>query len=148
MEEFSEALFEEMEVSTEAEDIETLEGSRNKAEKLLLLLTRLRDFISTHKFKNIKEEIYFFKVIKPKFLSELIYARKMFQLLSNLPVGLKQDRNAYFIKKLLSIQKYIEINRDLLTYYRCNSPVLDEIYFTRKPADLWLSLTGGRLYRS
>ncbi len=141
VEEFSKSLFEEMETLTAEEDIETIEGAKNVSVIMLRLIEKLRMFISNYQFENTGEEIQFFKIIKPKFFTELFYTQNIFKIVSNLPVGLSEDKNEYFITELSGIQKYIESNKDFLLYYRSGSCLFDEIYFVRKPPDLWLSLT-------
>lgn len=141
VEEFSKGLYQEMETLTEGEDTESMEGARNVSGIMLQLIDRLRGFISNYHFENINEEIHFFKNIKPKFFTRLLYARKIFEILSGLPLGLLQQTNAYYLKKLSGVQKYIDSNKDFILYYRCNSAILDEIYFVRRTPDLWQSLT-------
>ena len=58
------------------------------------------------------EEINFFRNIKPKFLSKLIYYRKIFDIESSLPVGLSSDINAYYLHVLDTIKNYIESNKE------------------------------------
>ncbi|MGO5243596.1 hypothetical protein ACTQ2R_13785 [Hallella faecis] len=49
--------------------------------QIILLLeqgfSELKEIVSFYKFKSEMDEIFFFKIIKPKFFSKLIYYRKV-----------------------------------------------------------------------
>ena len=140
IEEFSKQIYEEMETLTEVESDNSMEAARRLYFIILKTIIKLRDFFIKYRFESKSEEINFFRNIKPKFLSKLIYYRKIFDIESNLPVGLSADINAYYLNVLDTIKNYIESNKDFFTYYRSHSSLLDEIYFVRKEPDLWLSL--------
>jgi hypothetical protein len=140
IEEFSKHIYEEMETLTEAESDNSMEAARRLYFIILKTITKLRDFFIEYRFENKNEEINFFRNIKPKFLSKLIYYRKIFDIESSLPVGLSADIIAYYLHVLDTIKNYIESNKEFFTYYRSHSSLLDEIYFVRKEPDLWLSL--------
>ena len=141
LEEFSKSLLEEMESVNATEDIETIEGAKNISVTMLGLAEKLRIFISEYHFEDTGKELHFFKNIKPKFFITLFYAQKVFAILSSLPVV--SDKNVYYEQELLSVQKYLDTNKDLLIYYRSGSVIFDDIYFVRRTPDLWLSLTAG-----
>lgn len=116
-----------------------LDSSRELYLKIIPLIKSLKQFIIKYKFENKNEEIHFFKNIKPKFLSKLVYYQKIFNIQSRLPIGMRSDINSYYLKQLESINNYFNDNQDFIRYYKSNSTLLDEIYFTRKEPDLWLS---------
>ena len=139
---FSDGLYAEIEkILPEDSDGNMLEGSRKLSSGIQEIITRLRSFILAYRFEDTKEEIYFFKYIKPKFLSRLVYYQKIFEIRSNLPVGMVADINAYYTAEFNKLKQYIDANKELLIYYRTGSTLLDEIYFTRKAPELWLSIT-------
>ena len=140
IEEFSKHIYEEMETLTGAESDNSMEAARRLYFIILKTIIKLRDFFIEYRFESKSEEINFFRNIKPKFLSKLIYYRKIFDIESSLPVGLSADINAYYLNVLDTIKNYIDSNKDFFTYYRSHSSLLDEIYFVRKEPDLWLSL--------
>lgn len=137
---FSKSLYENMETALNAGDSDTPETLRDLYFIALKAITKLRAYVSEHAFANTKDEINFFKNIKPKFLSTLIYYRKMFDIQSKLPVALPVDVTAYYLNELRNIKGFMESNTELLTYYRSGSSLLDEIYFVRQTPDLWLTL--------
>lgn len=63
-----------------------------KAQKSIIcvkdILSKLRAFIVSYTFKNEEEEIYFFKVIKPEIVSQLIYHVKINNFESKRPLGM------------------------------------------------------------
>lgn len=52
--------------------------------QIILLLeqgfSELKEIVSFYKFKSEMDEIFFFKIIKPKFFSKLIYYRKVYNI--------------------------------------------------------------------
>jgi len=139
--EFSTKLYEEMVlIIGEEKDNYSLERARDASLIIIDMITRLRTFMNSYRFKNKIAEINFFKSIKPKFQSNLIYYQKLFEIFSFLPVGMENEVHAYYQQHLNIARNYFERHKDILTYYKSGSHALDEIYFlTRKP-DLWLLL--------
>ncbi len=140
IEEFSNNLYEEMEILMQTGIDNSLEATGELYFSILKAITKLREFAMRYRFENKNEEINYFRNVKPKFLSKLIYYRQIFVIKSNVPVGLSADINAYYLHELSGVKNYIDSNREFLIYYRSNSSLLDEIYFVRKEPDLWLSL--------
>ena len=139
IQEFSKKLTPEMETLVRSED-NSIEGIKDKYSAMLGIVSRLKDFASGYEFKNKKEEIFYFKIIKPAFLSTLIYYQKLFHIKTHLPTGLPDDIMSFYLSELNKIKVYTERNLDFLAYYRSGSELLDEIYFVSKEPDPWLSL--------
>src|SRR5205085_7260375 len=99
---------------------------------MLNAITKLREFSIKYKFKNKDEEINFFKVLKPKFFSELIYYRKISEIQSNLPVALSTDASLRYLDEFNTVKNYIDSNREFFNYYKSGSSLLDEIYFVKQ----------------
>lgn len=138
LDEFSMGLCGEMESLVENEN--TFESARDTYAKLLLIVYKLKDYVSRYHFESKEEEIHYFKEIKPKFYSKLYYYQKIFEILSGEPAGVDTDNIEYYLKELDAVKNYIENNKDFLSYYRSGSNLFDKIYFVRKEPDLWLSL--------
>ncbi len=141
--EFTISLYEEMElkladISSKENDI--LQRSRLSSEIILGYVSKLKSNVSDKKFKNINEEIIFFKKLKPKFLSRLIYHQKVFSIHSNLPLATLTDIRNYYLKELEKINEYFKKNNEFVTYYRSQASSYDEMYFLRKEPDSWLLL--------
>lgn len=141
VEEFSNNLYAQMDnelTDTAIDYTNIMESSREISSKIIPFLKGLKAFIVKHKFETKVEEIHFFKHIKPKFLSKLIYYQKLFIIQSRVATGFPSDIKIYYLKQLDNINNFFEDNHDFVTYYKSNSTLLDEVYFTRKEPDLWL----------
>ena len=90
-------------------------------------------------FKNIEEEIRFFKYQKPVILSNLIYYNAIYKIETKKPYGAKPIRK-YLNKELKKLKRFFDSNLDFYKYYRSNNSFLDEKYFVRGKHDikLWL----------
>ena len=64
---------------------------------------RLKDFFKKHPPPTTEEEIRFFKAIKPRILSQLIYYQKCYQLESQKPFGGAEKLEAYYSRELENI---------------------------------------------
>lgn len=72
--------------------------------QIILLLeqgfSELKEIVSFYKFKSEMDEIFFFKIIKPKFFSKLIYYRKVYNIEMMRPNGQDCVLKNYFINEL------------------------------------------------
>lgn len=137
------SLYEEMEVKlaeVSSKENDIVQRSRLSSEIVLRYVYKLKSFVSDHKFKSIDEEITFFKKLKPKFLSKLIYHQNVFSIQSNLPLATLTDIRNYYLKELDKINEYFKKNNEFVIYYRSQASSYDEMYFLRKEPDSWLLL--------
>jgi len=88
------------------------------------------NWLRTYEFQCTEEEIYFFKCLKPKLISKLIYYKAILNIESEAPFGKTQTRKHYE-KALNKIYQYSKKNRDFYSYYRSGSTHRDEEYFVR-----------------
>lgn len=93
-------------------------------------IVQLNNWLRNHKFQCMEEEIYFFKCLKPKLISKLIYYKAIFTIESEAPVGKKQTRKHYE-KALNKTYHYSKKNKEFYSYYRSGSTHKDESYFIR-----------------
>ncbi|MBN8694591.1 MAG: RteC domain-containing protein [Bacteroidetes bacterium] len=103
-------------------------------------LDALKKLVQKQGFKSEKNEIFFFKYLKPKIACKLIYHIQVFNIETGRPSGTKKQQKKYFEKHLKAINRFTENNIDLCQYYRSDSTFLDEKYFVRGKADLHLIL--------
>ena len=90
-------------LSAQLEQIEQEEETiLYKAEKSIHVtkaaMEKLREYISRFSFESNVEEIYFFKEIKPRFYSKLIYHLKVFNIETRRPKG-GQKAEEKFLRK-------------------------------------------------
>ena len=141
--EFTISLYEEMEMKlaeVSSRESDLVQRSRLSSEIILGYVYKLKSIVSDKKFKNIHEEIMFFKKLKPKFLSKLIYHQKVFSIQSNLPLATLTDIRNYYLGELNKINEYFKKNNEFVTYYRSQASSYDEMYFLRKEPDSWMLL--------
>jgi hypothetical protein len=95
------------------------------------LLNQLNEQEKLHPFKDRKEEIHFFKNVKPCFLSAKIFELERYNLEQNKPVGTWETLLSFYEKELEVIQRFFTRNAYLYQYYRSGLVELDELYFVR-----------------
>lgn len=93
-------------------------------------ITQLNNWLRNHKFQCNEEEIYFFKCLKPKLISKLIYYKAILNIELEAPLSKKQTRKHYE-KTLNKIYQQSKKNKEFYSYYRCGSTHRDENYFIR-----------------
>ena len=98
-----------------------------------LIETRSKElfkWLKKHKFSSPEEEIYFFKDLKPIFISKLIYYKTVLSIETNLPTS-KKNKIKFYEEALNSIQENTNKNRKFYEYYRARASHKDNIYFLR-----------------
>jgi hypothetical protein len=91
--------------------------------------------IKMNNFRSTEQEIYFFKKIKPKVYSKLIFYHTLFKIETKRPES-KLLKKKYFKRVIKKLHKYFEQNEEICRYYRSKQECLDEIYFLRKNRNL------------
>lgn len=99
--------------------------------KLKTELIKMRITVSNSKFESPEQEIYFFKHIKPKIYSRLIYYVKLFSIESKRPRGSNKSQIKYFNTQIDKLQNYFNDNIEFYQYYRRNASTFDTHYFLR-----------------
>lgn len=113
--------------------------SENEIYKLNLTLindvySKLKNYISSILFENEDEEINYFKNIKPKYQSELIFYTMINSIISKMPIGSIEKKKDFLIKQLDKMSTYFEENIEFIKYVRSGSTEYDSIYFLRENA--------------
>jgi len=99
-------------------------------------ITELRDFIITHKFKDPREEIDFFKHLKPEILALKLEAGLRYNLTVNKPVGTPKIQIKYYEEELKALQSFLRLNTYHYQYYKNGFKNLDTLYFLRNAGPL------------
>lgn len=107
----------------------------------------LKKHISKHTFPTEEEEIEFFKVIKPHFLSKLLYFRKIYQIEISKPVAGDKYITKHYQQQFEKINKFYNKNKEFYKYYRSNNRNLDKNYFLRGKHDIRL-IVNSHFYQS
>lgn len=98
------------------------------------LLNKLKISLAEFGFQNEKEEIRFFKSIKPQILGKLIYYNKIYRIETTCPVDTGKMYYNYFTMQLANLKReYSEhvCNSDFYRYYRSGRMDRDHTYFKR-----------------
>ena len=135
---FTNNLKEEMERNIrdiESEESEVLRRAYRAGRMLEELISRLKAFIVNYTFENEEEEIMFFKEIKPRFFSKLLFCLKVYYIEVNKPMGSWELQSAYYNNELDAIAAYLSKRLDFYRYYRCGGTNRDTIYFLRGVID-------------
>lgn len=95
------------------------------------IIAELKQFASTYKFTDETEEIKFFKEIKPVFLSQFFYYKKVFALRLFDSFKDVKTRQANYYKVLQQLERFVQKNLEFYEYCMTNTTYLDQHYFTR-----------------
>ncbi|SDE87997.1 RteC protein [Mucilaginibacter pineti] len=93
------------------------------------IIGKLKAFIATYKFKDLEEEVQFFKIIKPSFQSEQIFFEKLYYIEARMPVGSEASQKEFINQYLMRIQAFFEENKYLYCYYLTDDKTMDKHYF-------------------
>ena len=94
-------------------------------------LKEMFNWLKKHVFKTLQEEIYFFKELKPRMVSKLLYYKELLNVESSLPPS-KKNKRKHYEEWLSKIHQYGINNREFYQYYRSRTTVKDEDLFVRR----------------
>lgn len=104
-------------------------------------LGELKKFIVKYDFKSEEEEILFFKEIKPKIVSKLIYYMSVYKIEINRPKGSCSTIETYLLTELDLLKHFFDCNIEMYHYYRTGGTHFDKIYFLRnRDADIPMNI--------
>ncbi|RZK13164.1 MAG: tetracycline regulation of excision, RteC [Flavobacterium sp.] len=140
---FSESLYAELEERLDvirALHIDPLPNAEEAIKTIIPFIERLKKFFASHAFCDELEEIHFFKVIKPKFLSCLIFHNELYSIESNRPMGGDNSLREFLLQKLHKLKSFSEENNEFCKYYRTGNDCFDAVYFVRRAPNVRLSI--------
>lgn len=111
---------------------------------LYTILERLKQMMLAYQFADEAEEIYFFKHMKPRFLSQLHLYNKVLEIETQRPVGCLELARDFVVKEMLAVERFFTSHREFYHYYRTSGNHFDEQYFTRRAFDI--RLVAGRSF--
>ncbi len=112
--------------------IEATEKAIGLCNKVIL---ELREMVLKHGFSNDAEEIYFFKQVKPRVYSRLIYYTEVFNIEAHRPESEVNDQIGYLKYMLQKHTKEIKEDKAFYQYYKRKKTYSDHIYFLRGNTD-------------
>lgn len=96
------------------------------------LLSELKTHVLRQGFSDKREEISFFKQIKPKILGKLVYYNKLSRIETTRPVSNGKLCSTYYSNHMKDLKKEFKVhilNSSFYRYYRSGRTDKDEIYF-------------------
>lgn len=125
----------------ETEHDNLLDLSESATKVIHKALEKVKKKIILHDFKSEQAEVYFFKALKPRFDSKLIYYNEIYKIETRKPFGGQKILRKYFRNELQKLKRYFDDHLDLYRYYRTGSTYLDHKYFLRNKHDIKLNLS-------
>ena len=102
-------------------------------------IKELHKWLKNHLFDNTEEEIYFFKELKPKLFSKLIYHKNVLKIETNKPSS-KKLACKFYEKELVKIFTYTKNNKNFYEYFRSKASFNDNNYFIRTPDKCFIQI--------
>lgn len=110
----------------------TIIGCQNIIYFLEKKLKILNKWLKKYRFDCEKNEIYFFKELKPSLMSKIFFYQNVLKIEATLPPG-KKGKQKHYIKAINLASDTRAVNREFYEYYRSRSTYNDQIYFVRRP---------------
>lgn len=132
---FAESLISELEQQLKQIRLETenpIKASEQAIKYTASALEKLKSYFIKYKYLKKKEEIEFFREIKPKFTAKLIYYSEIYNIETNKPVGPKKTIRKYYGTELQKLKIYFKENKEFYRYCRTGDSSLDDQYFIRQ----------------
>lgn len=103
----------------------------------------IKQEVSLYQFSTVADEVYFFKEIKPVFISQFIYFSKLLSIEAAKPNAGELSLKEYFECELEVLKSFYEDHIDFYEYYRRKATYLDQKYFVRNQFDLKTKIASG-----
>ncbi|ESU28703.1 hypothetical protein FLJC2902T_12940 [Flavobacterium limnosediminis JC2902] len=125
-------------ISLEADN--TIQQAEIAVNAILQSIEKVKKQILKKGFKSQQEEIHFFKVLKPKFVSKLIYYHTIYNFETRKPNAGNKALQKFISNELESLKRFFDNNLEFYKYYRTGSCFLDHQYFIRGNIDIKLNI--------
>jgi len=140
----AEKMYRELLVVTENIEASSQADVLKKYERILMetdqSIRSLKGLLSGVNFTSLAEELYFFKELKPLFVSQFIYFSRLLALEAAKPNAGPQILKEYYEYELQHLQLFLEEYREFYEYYRRKATYLDQKYFVRKQFDFTMGV--------
>jgi len=94
-------------------------------------LSRVREHVSVVPFREVSDEVYFFKFEMSEYLSLQVFQVALFNLEKERPVDVPELLREYYLEELRFISRFFRQHAFLYEYYRSGFTELDEVLFVR-----------------
>ena len=140
---FSESLMSQLEQQLKEIHLQTenpIQSAELAIKSSVNALEKLKSSFIKYKSLNKKEEIEFFRDIKPKFAAKLIYYSEIYTIETNKPLGSHKTIAKYYNSELFKLKVFFKQNQEFYRYCRTANNCLDSKYFIREKYDLKLMM--------
>jgi hypothetical protein len=117
---------------------DTIQRLEKSIHVCLKYLQKLKDYVKAHDPETPDGQILFFKQIKPKFKSQLIFHQSLLHMEIRKPIGEGQVVANYYGNELKVLHHFFESNQSFYQYVRTQATYLDEYYYVRGNYDVHL----------
>ncbi|QQL49971.1 RteC domain-containing protein [Mucilaginibacter ginkgonis] len=104
----------------------------------LKYLRKLKDYCKLNDPQTAEEEIQFFKHIKPRFKSQLIFFQALLNIEIRKPIGESRVIAEYYGNEITILNHFFASNTSFYQYVRTQATYLDSYYFVRGNYDVHL----------
>jgi len=135
MKRFSQSLQQEMERRLGALqnfDHDPLAHSVQAVKLMVELLERLKTFCIQYEFDGPEEEILFFREIKPRFASRLIYYNEIYNIEVSKPKGAGKWQRRHYKSEMAKLKSFFADHLEFYRYYRSGDTESDARFFVRR----------------
>jgi hypothetical protein len=115
-------------ISKELEPMRRMNQAVNLIRKSL---QELKEYINANSFGGARDEVHFFKEVKPRFYSLYLYEVALYNVAAGKPCGDTEQVRNYYLEELRFVQRTFRDHSFLYQYYRLSATELDELYFVR-----------------
>ncbi|MFS4472920.1 RteC domain-containing protein [Chryseobacterium sp. T20] len=117
------------------------------SEKALFIIDesirKLKLMVSNHHFDHIAEEVFFFKKLKPQFISKFIYYSTVLDIESHKPAAGNKTLKKYYEAEQEKLRAFYLEHSEFYSYYKREATYLDHKIFVRNSYDLKMKLSSG-----
>lgn len=96
------------------------------------LIWSLKEFVRIYQFHDQKEEMHFFKQIKPLLVSKYIFCETIVTIQLHTSYQSQERQVGYFENILRRLERFAKRNEQFIKYYLSGSSHLDHYYFVRQ----------------
>lgn len=104
-------------------------------------IRQVKQLLKEVHFESIADEVHFFKVHKPFFISRFIYFSRLLDIESGKPASGEKNLRKYYENELRKLNDWHAEEQEFFNYYRRDATYLDHKYFTRGSYDLKMRLS-------
>lgn len=98
-------------------------------------IQKLKRLMVEYEFESAAEEVFFFKELKPQFISQFIYYSKLLDIETSKPNAGQYILKEYYEIELNSLKRFVDDHHTFYEYYRRKATYMDERYFVRRQYD-------------